>query len=593
MHDGVVVGSGATGGWMAKELTAAGLDVAVLEAGRGWFEVKAVRAFHRVLRKAGYRVERDARARARQTVQARCYAWADDPHAFVDDVDNPYATAEGKPFAWFRARQLGGRLAVRNHGLYFMRHSDLDLRAAGHDGYGDDWPIAYADLVPHYERVERAVGIRGNRDGIAHLPESIYAGPSEPFTQLHREAKEVIEGRWPERRAVGRRTTSPPPALAEALRTGRLTLRANAVASHVVVDRTNGRAGGVAFVDRHTGRAHEVRGRVIVLCASAIESARILLNSETPDGGRGLANSSGVLGRYLMDHTYLAGVKGRRARPPRRPDEPWAYLYVPQFANVTPASRERDFVRGYGVQLALSGDEVHAYVFGEMLPRAENRVTLDPAVTDRWGVATARIDCAHGDNERKMGEHMREQTLELLRALGAEVEGPAPALEPPGTSIHEVGTARMGRDAKSSVVDSFCRTWDVRNLFVADGACFVSQGRPEPDAHDDGRRVTLRRVHRERARPRRPLTLIPPARRLREHAARARVMLASESVAHGSRGPEMVRRRSTVRVCDTNWCSTKAPLAGNTRRGSAIPRRAPGCRHRAGGGDRHAKYLWL
>jgi choline dehydrogenase-like flavoprotein len=428
---------------------------------------------------AGYHVERDAGALERQATQARCYAWAGDPHAFVDDIDNPYSTADGKPFVWFRARQLGGRLSVRNHGLYFMRHSDFDFRAASRDGGGDDWPIAYADLVPFYERVERVTGLRGHHDGIAHLPESIYAGPGEPFTPLHLGVKETIERRWPGRRVVGRRTASPPPALADAFRTGRLTLRANAVASHVVLDRATGKASGVAFVDRRTGRAHEVRGKVVVLCASAIESARILLNSETADGGRGLANSSGALGRYLMDHVYLAGLEGRRALPPQSPSDGWAYLYVPQFVNVSPASREREFLRGYGIQLAMSGDRVHAHAFGEMLPRAENRVSLDRDVKDRWGIPAVRIDCAVGDNERKMVEHMIGQTREIMSALGAEIEKPAELL-PPGASIHEVGTARMGRDAKTSVVDSFCRSWDVRNLFVADGASFVSQGAQNP-----------------------------------------------------------------------------------------------------------------
>jgi choline dehydrogenase-like flavoprotein len=474
-----VVGSGATGGWAAKELTEAGLDVLVLEAGRGWLEETALRALYRVRRKAGYRVESDARALGRQATQSKCYAWAGDPYAFVDDVDNPYSTAHDKPFAWFRARQLGGRLAVRGHGLYFMRHSDFDFRAGSRDGCGEDWPVAYADLVPYYERVERAVGIRGNHDGIAHLPESIYAGPSEPFTPLERGAKEAIERRWPERRVIGRRTTSPPPALADAFRTGRLTLRANAVASHVVLDKATGKASGVAFVDRRTGGAHEVRAKVVVLCASALESTRILLNSETPDGSRGLANSSGALGRYLMDHVYLSGLEGRRPHASQSPKSDWVHLYVPQFANVSPESRESTFVRGYGIQLALFDDLVHAYAFGEMLPRADNRVSLNHDVKDRWGIPTLRVDCAHGDNERKMVEQMVEQTRAMMSALGAEIEKPA-ELRPPGASIHEVGTARMGRDAKTSVVDSFGRTWDVRNVFVADGASFASQGVQNP-----------------------------------------------------------------------------------------------------------------
>jgi choline dehydrogenase-like flavoprotein len=480
VHDVVVVGSGATGGWAAKELTEAGLNVLVLEAGRGWLEETAIDTLYRARRKAGYQVERDARALERQATQAKCYAWAGHPHAFVDDVDNPYSTAEGKPFAWFRARQLGGRLAVRNHGLYFLRHSDLDFRAGTRDGCGDDWPLGYADLVPYYERVERAVGMRGSQDGIAHLPESIYAGPGEPFTRLHLDAKEAIERRLPGCRVIGRRTTRPPAALAAAFRTSRLTLRPNAVVSHVILDKANGTASGVAFVDRRTGRAQEVRGRAVVLCASAIESTRILLNSETPDGGSGLANSSGVLGRNLMVHVYLSGVAGRRpAFRAGSPSDVWANLYVPQFVNVDPGSREPDFQRGYGFQLALCGDFVGAGGFGEMLPRAENRVTLDRDLKDRWGIPAAVVDCAYGDNEQKMIRHMRERMRETMSALGAEIEKSGD-IKPPGACIHEVGTARMGRDAKTSVVDSFCRTWDVKNLFVADGASFASQGVQNP-----------------------------------------------------------------------------------------------------------------
>jgi choline dehydrogenase-like flavoprotein len=480
VHDVIVVGSGATGGWAAKQLTEAGLDVLVLEAGRGWLEETAVDTLHRARRRAGYPVERDPRVLARQATQSTCSAWAGHPHAFVDDVDNPYSTAEGKPFTWFRARQLGGRLAVRNHGLYFMRHSDFDFRAGSRDGGGDDWPIGYADLVPYYERVERAMGIRGTPEGIAHLPDSIYAGAGEPFSRLHLHAKEAIERRLPGLRVIGRRTTNPPPALADAFRTGRLTLRPNAVVSHVVLDRATGAAGGVAFVDRRTGRAQEVRARAVVLCASAIESTRILLNSETPDGGRGLANSSGALGRHLMVHVYLSGVQGRRtAASAPDPNDPLTFLYVPQFVNVDPGSRERDFTRGYGLQLALWGDVVRAGAFGEMLPRAENRVTLDGALKDRWGIPAAVVDCAFGDNEQKMVRHMTERMRETMSALGAEIEE-AGELKPPGACIHEVGTARMGRDAKTSVVDSFCRTWDVKNLFVADGASFVSQGVQNP-----------------------------------------------------------------------------------------------------------------
>ena len=474
-HDAIVIGSGPTGGWCAKILTAAGMNVLVLEAGPSRLEMRARDLVHRIRRRAGYRVEKDKRARSRQWVQSTCYAWPNSPDAFVDDADNPYTTPDEQPFTWIRSRQVGGRMFVRSHGLHFYRLSDLDFKAASRDGFGADWPLSYEELRPFYDRVERYVRLSGNADGVAVVPDPI-PGPPVALTPGEQHLASSIAGRWTDRRLVARRTCQPPLPIHDALATRRLTLRHSAVAREVLIDPSTGRARGVAWVEG--GREREATARVIVVAASAIESTRLLLNSRSRHHPDGLGNSSGLLGRFLMDHTYVAACEGTLPSRVTAPRKQWSWAYIPQFRNVRESSP--GFLRGYGVQVFTLGRLCQLTAFGEMLPRQTNRVTIDPERKDRWGIPVARIACEHSDNERAQIADAVDQCREMLAAAGCEVHATPPAVKAPGAANHEVGTARMGLDARMSVLDSHNRCWDVQNVFVVDGACFVSQGTQNP-----------------------------------------------------------------------------------------------------------------
>jgi len=537
VYDAIVVGSGATGGWAAKELTERGLEVLVLEAGRA---LDPARDFtqHKRAYDAPYRglLPNAALFGARQPVQSQCYACDEFSHQFfVDDVDNPYTTPQGKPFQWIRSRQVGGRTIVWASQSY--RLSDLDFKAASRDGFGDDWPIAYSDLAPYYDRVEQFIGVSGAAEKLPHLPDGSFLPPMA-MTCGERLLKRSVERRWPDRRVtIGRAAiltknhngrqkchwcghctrgcttfsyfSSPGSTLPAAARTGRLTLRPNTVVSHIVMDRGTGKASGVAVIDRVTRHAEEVFGRIVVLCASTIESTRILFNSATPEYSDGLANSSGVLGRYLMDHTcsvIVSGVVPAVSRDKYANDDGRVNgVYIPRFQNLQ--TRQPAFLRGYGVQATVQrgplpttlrsipgfGASFKAAVrtadspapfwmgaFGEMLPRKENRVTVNKNRRDAWDLPVAHIDCAWSDNERTMARDQLATLSEMARESAFEITAETGTLADPGVCSHEAGTARMGRDPKTSVLNRFNQSWDVKNVFVTDGACFVSQGSQNP-----------------------------------------------------------------------------------------------------------------
>lgn len=536
-YDAIVVGSGATGGWAAKDLTEQGMKVIVLEAGRKLDPAKDFRE-HTWPYEVPYRgmYPQTELFRARQPIQSRCYACNEyGRHFFVDDLDNPYTTPDSKPFAWIRGRQVGGRTIMWGRQSY--RLSDYEFKAASRDGYGDDWPISYADLAPYYDRVEEFIGISGSIENMPQLPDGKFL-PAMNLTCGEQMLKRTVESKWKDRRVMigrvailtenhkgrakchwcghcdrgcttGSYFSSPASTLPAAAKTGRMTLRPNAVVSHIIIDQKTGKAKGVAFIDRITKKAHEVFGKVVLLCASTIESTRLMLNSQSPQHPNGAGNSSGLLGCYLMDHTYAISVRGV---VPAVANIPYAYedgrangIYIPKFRNIS--ERHPDFIRGYGIQGGVQrqmlpthlksvpgfGKEYKEAVrdthgpapfwlsaFGEMLARKENRVTINRDKKDAWGIPVAHIDCAHSDNERAMARDQIETLKEIAHEAGFEVEIANNRLGTPGLCIHEVGSARMGSDSKTSILNQFNQSWDVKNLFVTDGSSFVSSGCQNP-----------------------------------------------------------------------------------------------------------------
>jgi choline dehydrogenase-like flavoprotein len=488
IYDAIVVGGGASGGWAAKELTEGGMRVLLLDAGETPEEKERLIFWQNLRRKLKYRGKVDQRTLSleRQPIQSKSHAWDWNYQYFVDDIDNPYTTPEDKPFVWIRSRQVGGRMVVKAHGRQLYRLSDYDFKAASRDGYGEDWPITHAELAPYYERVERWVGIQGTVESIPHLPDSIFLPPQE-MTEGEKLLKSSVESRWKDRQVIIGRSAPPPSTIPSAQKTQRLTLRSNAIASHVLVDTDTGKAKGIAFVDRHSHKSYEVFAKVIVLCASSIESTRLLLNSSSSKYPNGLGNSSGVLGHYLMDHFNSVNIQGTIPHPERfAAHYPAGGFYIPQFRNIH--NCQSNFIRGYGIQGSAArqlqeGAQIVPFemrAFGEMLPRYDNCVTIDPRKKDVWGIPVAHISCAYADNEYAMAKDQLESLKEMAEEAGFIIESESCVLAPPGMAVHEMGTARMGNEPKTSFLNKFNQSWDVKNLFVTDGSAFVSQGCQNP-----------------------------------------------------------------------------------------------------------------
>ena len=532
-YDAIVVGSGISGGWAAKELTEAGLRTLVLEAG-GPIDPARDYVEHlqpHQIRFRGYG-DRERLAKA-QPIQRECYACDEySGKFFVNDRENPYTTPDDAPFRWFRGRQVGGRSLTWGRQVY--RWSDLDFEANLKDGHGNDWPIRYADLAPWYSHVERFIGVSGAREGLDQLPDGEFLPPMNmSVTEAHTREKvlKAFGGQrvWTIGRAAiltqphnGRAAchycgpcergcithsyfSSNGSTLPAAERTGRLTVRPWSVVAEVVHDPRTGRAKGVRVIDARTMAETVYEARVIYLCASAFESTRILLNSRSAAHPTGMGNASGTLGKYIMDHHYYWGASGRMPgfeqykSEGNRPNG----MYVARFRNTRTGPQHPDFLRGYGMQGGSGGrgrwnGEGHGaawkarvlndlnpwgigiHGWGETLPREENALALDPTVKDKWGVPALRITCRWGENERKMQEDMVRTATEMLDAAGATHITPTRSNNPPGHCIHEMGGARMGRSADVSVCDADNALWEVPNVHVTDGACMASSACQNP-----------------------------------------------------------------------------------------------------------------
>ncbi len=528
-YDAIVVGSGATGGWAAKRLSEAGMSVALLEAGRSVSPkefTEHMPAFHLKYRNMSMDWLKS------RPVQKQCYACMEYNYDwFVDDFQNPYSTPPDKPFTWQRLRILGGRTLVWGRQSY--RLSDLDFKAASHDGYGDDWPFSYQDLAPYYDIVEDYVGISGAPEGNPALPDGHFLPPMQlTCGELHlrdRVAKQFGRTVTIGRTAIvtanhnGRAAchycgpcergcstfsyfSSPFTTVKDALKTGKCTLITNAVVASVDMAPGASRATGVTFIDGVTRQTKNVRGRTVLLCAQALESTRILLNSSTTGHTAGLGNSSGLLGRGLMDHSTGAGAEGElpgfseKPSPYSGPHRPNG-LYLIRFRNTKKGEQHSNFIRGYGYQGGAESSHnfgaqgfgasykqavkdgiygIELGAFGESLARDDNFVSIDPQLRDAWGIPALHISMTHGPNEIAMHEDAAQAAAEMLESAGAKNIRIQSKLAEPGMAIHGLGTARMGSDPKKSVTTSYCELHDVPNVLVTDGACFVSSGCQNP-----------------------------------------------------------------------------------------------------------------
>jgi choline dehydrogenase-like flavoprotein len=536
MFDAIVIGSGMSGGIAAKELCERGLKTLVLERGRklehGASYTDGLQPWD--LPNAGSipeeELERD------YPIQRQCYAVSSATKEFwVKDSQHPYETPEGKPFSWIRGNHLGGRSLMWGRQTY--RLSEMDFAANAKDGGGIDWPIRYADLAPWYDKVEEFIGVSGANEGLPQLPDGKFL-PAMPMTDGEKVFKAAVEKAFPGRKVIQGRCahlTEPQPhhielgrnpcqyrsicergcsfgayhsslssSLPAAERTGNLTIVTDAIVHSIETDPITGKATRVRVIDQNTKQATTYEAKLIFLCASTLGSAQVLLNSRSDKNPRGLANGSDQVGRNLMDHVYGPSVSGTLPGPDtyhqgRRPNG----FYIPRFRNI---ESSEGYLRGYGFQgavmrqgwRAMAGAEpgvgaalkermhhpgpwaIRVAGFGEMLPNPDNRVTLHASKTDEWGMPILNIDCTHGENERELGRRMLQDARAMVLAAGGTITDEVSKLHPPGLGIHEMGTARMGHDPKTSVLNKHNQAHEVSNLYVTDGAAMTSSGCQNP-----------------------------------------------------------------------------------------------------------------
>ncbi|MFN3388188.1 MAG: GMC oxidoreductase [Allosphingosinicella sp.] len=535
--DAIVVGSGMSGGWAAKELAERGLKTLVIERGRH-MEYGADYTDHLApweLDNLGMVGEEEIAEDYR--IQAQCYAFTTaTKHLWVKDSEHPYTYPEDKPFMWIRGYHLGGRSIMWARQSY--RLSEMDFESNLKDGHGVDWPIRYADLAPWYDHVETFAGISGSKEGLEQLPDGKFLPPMA-MTPVELEFKRKLEAAYPTRKLIigrcahlteaqphheelgrtacqyrslcergcsyGAYFSSLSATLPAAQRTGNLTIVTDAIAHSVIYDEKTGKASGVRVIDANTKEGRTYEGRVVFLCASAIPTAQILLNSRSEAHPNGIANSSDVVGRYLVDHLSGMGAGGTYPgfenvyHAGRRPNG----FYIPRYRNVTEPGE--GFTRGYGFQGGATRDnwrrgiwqkgvgaelkqslrrpgpwKLHVSGFGEMLPRPDNRVTLHPTRTDKWGMPIPHIECSLGDNDRKLIAQVGEDARAMLEMAGCTDIYVRKHYGGVGLGIHEMGTARMGRDPRTSVLNRYNQAHDVPNLFITDGACMTSGGCQNP-----------------------------------------------------------------------------------------------------------------
>jgi choline dehydrogenase-like flavoprotein len=532
-YDAIVIGSGISGGWAAKELSEKGLKTLVLERGRDVKHGDYPTAFLEPWDFEG-RGEKSNTVKTRQPKQNRA-GYTTEPqsaHWFVDDIDHPYN--EEKRFDWMRGYHVGGRSLLWGRQSY--RLSDLDFEANAKDGMSIDWPIRYADVAPWYDHVERFAGISGQKENLPQLPDGQFLPPME-MNCLEKAVKSRVAEKFGGRVITIGRTanlteahngrgscqyrnrcirgcpygayfSSNSSTLPAAFATGNLTLRPFSIVQELLYDADTKRATGVRVVDAETHDVIDFHAKVIFCCASTVASTAILLRSKSDRFPRGLGNDSGELGHNLMDHHFLVGANGRsdefadRYYRGRRPN----CVYTPRFRNVDKASTRKDYVRGFGYQgggsrenwsrgikeMNLFGSKFKADLiapgpwrfgmgaWGECLPYHDNRLFLDETKRDKWGQPLVTFHCGWKENELAMRKDMQGAAVEMLEAAGLKDVTGFDGSSAPGLCIHEMGTARMGRDPATSVLNGWNQVHTVPNVFVTDGSCMTSSACVNP-----------------------------------------------------------------------------------------------------------------
>ncbi|HEU4471293.1 MAG TPA: GMC family oxidoreductase [Flavisolibacter sp.] len=529
--DAIVVGSGISGGWAAKELCEKGLKTLVLERGRNVEHIKDYPTAMKNPWDFEYRLGTSRRQMIQNPVQ-QAFSDEGSAHFFASDTEHPYI--QDKPFNWVRGYQVGGRSLT--WGRQCLRYSDVDFEANARDGVGIDWPVRYKDIAPWYDYVENYIGISGQKEGIPHLPDGIFLPPMEmncvethfaDRIRSHYKNRMATIGRvanlsrgWNGRGPCQYRNlcsrgcpfggyfSSNAATLPAAAATGNMTLRPDSIVTEVIYDENEGRATGVRVVDANTKQVTEYYARVIFLNASTIATAAILLNSTSRRFPQGLGNSSAQVGHNLMDHFTGTGAEGEfegfkdKYYYGRRP----IGIYVPRFRNLSPDTARKDYIRGFGLQgmgaragwkeqgvgIPGFGKDFKASLlqpgpwrlwlggWGETLPYYENGISLDKERKDAWGQPLVRVNFEYGDNEKAMKRDISESIEEMLTVAGFKNINGYSNLQPGGSASHEMGTVRMGKDPKTSVLNSFNQMHEVKNVFVTDGSFMTSSGTANP-----------------------------------------------------------------------------------------------------------------
>ena len=519
-YDAIIVGSGISGGWAAKELCEKGLKVLLLERGGNISHPNYPTATKDPW-DFKHRLTLSEIDKKEQFVQSRHWSFKEDnKHFYINDQENKYE--ETKRFDWIRGNVVGGRSLLWSRACY--RWSDVDFEANLKDGIAVDWPIRYKDIAPWYDYVESFIGVSGNKDGIAHLPDGNFQ-PAFEMNTVEKSFKGKIENSFPDRQVIMGRTanlTKPvqgrgtcqardlchrgcpfgayfstnASTMPAAYATGNLTVRPHSLVNRVLYNEQKKLADGVEIIDTETNQTMEFYARLIFLNASTVATASILLNSTSNRFNNGLGNGSNQVGRNLMDHhkglVASANVDGFEDYYyyGRRP----ANIYIPRFRNIT--KQDTGFLRGYhfganahrnrqthedgiGAEFKESltvpgGWQISLYAFGECLPYADNRLTLNPKKKDKWGRPLITIDCAFKENEIAMHKDMEITAKEMLESAGYKDIFIGGQLSFPGNANHEMGVARMGHDPKTSVLNSFNQMHEVPNVFITDGSCMAS-----------------------------------------------------------------------------------------------------------------------